>query len=238
MKALSCTHWCVEIMILWFDWGGYECEIWVMIDTCAWLIWAFTQVLWPMNAIQIRPSYFSSDIASLVICLRWCCSIFVVFIMNDLWLDVLDLLRSSAAGGLFGTFVSACWGIQSCGLTHLSHVLNLNQGFWSFLCDWLVLVVSSWFSCIDLSYVLNQQGIPRINARSFLTPSWSLQCLWLSVNRLPFFSFVWILTWFSPLALPSTLRFELDFSCIWILPFRKYGCFGWFFFVDSTSRLR
>jgi hypothetical protein len=124
MEALSFTHWCVKIPILWFDWGGDECEIWDTIDTCAWLIWAFTQVLWPMNAnyaILIRPWYFQCYIASFVICLRWCCSIFVVFIMNDSWLDVLDLLRSSAAGGLFGTSKSACWGIQSRGLTPLSH---------------------------------------------------------------------------------------------------------------------
>jgi hypothetical protein len=40
--------------------------------------------------------------------LSTCCSIFVVSIMNDSLLDVLDLLRSRAAGSRFGTSVSAC----------------------------------------------------------------------------------------------------------------------------------
>ena len=136
MEALSCTQ-CHALMC-----GDHDFVIW--------LRWVWMWDLrhdWHMRLVDL--SIYSSIVAdecnpdpaiilsmlSFVICRRWCCSSFVVFIMNDSWLDVLDLLRSSAAGGQFGTSVSACWSIQSWGWTSLSHscrsenVLDLNRGF-------------------------------------------------------------------------------------------------------------
>ena len=100
MEALRSTHWNVESELLLFDWGGYVNEVWDTVDTTAWLARA---LLWTSSTTLRLLGSWKLRILSLFY--------FLLFRMNGSWLDVLDRLWSSVAGGLFCTSVSACWSI-------------------------------------------------------------------------------------------------------------------------------